>query len=373
MKKVVYYFAIFTFIFTSCTPLEDVHEDIDAQESFISGEANYTLTNDDYTEDVEDGGLGFRFPNFSSLDEVKAELPAFLTSKYPAWGKESLVTVNYKLYAPKRTEKSLIVYKVTSDDYAAGGHSFGNFSRPEHITDFLDTKYPSPADRVLVSLTYKYYSGSVATLNNGFLFVNNEWQMVTGFSDDEYEAMGEGFSNFSSEEEALTKTPIFLLDKFKFDAKEKGNIEAIMYKLYVTDVDDVDGDGRIDDRTAYSYVTYFVFDGSSWLPYENTVEESIKFGHDGITWVPDNTIKYTLTAADYDLVDNGFYDNFDVREGKGEAEESVRLEKINTILLNNFPSDEEGQKYVVSYNIYNGSDAVWSLAVVKIGAKYVKQ
>jgi len=89
--------------------------------------------------------------------------------------------------------------------------------------------------------------------------------------------------------------------------------------------------------------------------------------------VPDNTIKYTLTSADYTLVGNGNYGNFDVRDGKAEQEESVRLEKISTILLNNFPNDAEGQKYIVTYNIYNGAAGIWSLAVIKEGSEYVKQ
>jgi hypothetical protein len=116
-----------------------------------------------------------------------------------------------------------------------------------------------------------------------------------------------------------------------------------------------------------------VFDGSVWNSIDTVIEETIKFGHDGASWVPDNTIKYTLTSADYTLVGNGNYGNFDVRAGKAEAEESVRLEKVNTILLNNFPSDAEGQKYIVTFNVYNGANGVMSLSVIKEGSAYVKQ
>ena len=361
MKKIFLLLTVFSMVFASCDPLEDIHEEIDALESVISGEATYTLTDDDYTEDVEDGGLGFNYTNFSSEEDAKEALPAFLLNKYPTWGVESLVTVAFNLYSPKYDEKSLEIYTVSSADYTAGGHSYGNFSSASDITEFLDTKYPDAAYRLLVSLTYKYYSGSVSTLNNGFLYVNDAWEMVTGFTEDEYNAMGESYPNFSSEAEALTKIPVFLIEKFKYDGKVAGDIEAIMYKLYV-------GGGVTE-----SYVANFIFDGTSWSEYSNVIEESIKFGHDGTSWVPDNTIKYTLTQADYDLVDNGYYANFDVRAGKAEEPETVRLEKINTILKNNFPSDEEGQKYIVSYNVYNGADAVWSLSVIKEGTEYVKQ
>lgn len=374
MKKIFYSFAILSLLFTSCNPLEDIYEEIDAVETVISGEASITLSETDYTDDVEDGGLGLSFPNFSSEDDAKSMLPAFLSNKYPAWGKESLAEVTFKLYAPKRDEKSLAVYEVTDADYAAGGHTYGNFDSYEDITGFLDTKYPSAAERLLVSLTYKYYSGGTTyTYENGFINVEGTWEMSTGISDDEYVAMGEGRAQFSYEDEAYEKIPVFLNDKFKYDGKEAGDIEGIMYKLYVTDTQDIDDDGRTDDSAVYSFVAFFIYDGTSWSKYNNVIDETIKFGHDGSKWVPDNTIKYTLTAADYALVGNDRYGNFDVRAGRDEELESVRLDKINTILLNNFPNDAEGQKYIVTYNIYNGANGVWTLAVIKTGGVYVKQ
>ena len=354
MKKIFYSFAILTLVFTSCNPMEDIYEEIDAIESVISGEAKFTLADADY--DALDLGYG----NFSSLDDAKSMLPGFLADKYPAWGKESLAEVTFKLYSPVSDERSLEVYTVSSQDYADNGHSYGNFSSASDITDFLDIKFPSPSNRLLVSLTYKYYSGSVSTFNNGFLYVNDAWKVVTGFTSDEYATMGEGYPNFSNEDEALTKIPLFLVDKFMFAGKVAGDIESIMYKLYVS-------------GSTISYVGNFIYDGSSWAVYNNVINETIKFGHDGATWVPDNTVKYTLTSADYTLVGNGNYGNFDVRAGKDEELESVRLSKINTILLNNNPADADGQKYLVTYNIYNGANGTWTMAVIKSGSEYILQ
>jgi len=369
MKKLIYSFAILALVFTSCNPMEDIYEELDAtQENIITGEASYTLTDGDYDD------LDLSYGNFGSIDDAKTELPAFLSNKYPVWGAGSLVNVTFKLYHKKNDEKSLTVYEVTSQDYADNGHNYGNFSSQDDITDFLNVKFPNAAHRELVSLTYKYYSsGSVKTLNDGFILVDGVWEKSLGFTDEDYEAMGESFPNFSFEDEAFQKIPIYLKEKFKYDDKQAGDIEGIMYKLYVTDVDDVDGDGRTDDRTTYSYVAFFIYDGMNWSKYENVIDESIKFGHDGNTWVPDNTIKYTLTSADYALVGNDRYGNFDVRAGRDEADEQVRVDKISTILLHNFPNDEEGQKYIVTYNIYNGANGVWTLAVIKQGGAYVKQ
>ena len=368
MKKIFYSFAILSLLFASCNPMEDIYNELDAQETVISGEAKFTLTDADY--DALDQGFG----NFSTTDDAKDKIPGFLSSKYPVWGKESLAEVTFKLYAPRRDEKSLTRYEVSNADYAAGGHSYGNFSTASHISGFLDTKYPSAANRLLVSLTYKYYDGAqTLTLDDGFINNAGTWEKSTGITEDEYSAMGEGRAQFSSEDEALAKIPAFAKNRFQYESKEAGDVEGIMYKLYVTDTQDVDGDGRTDDRTVYSFVTFVVYDGANWSLYNNIVNETIKFGHDGTTWVPDNTIKYTLTGADYTLVGNGRYGNFDVRDGKDDQPESVRLDKVNTILLNNFPNDLEEQKYIVTYNIYNGANGVWSLSVIKMGGVYVKQ
>jgi hypothetical protein len=367
MKKIFYSFAILSLLFASCNPMEDIYNELDAKENVISGEAKITLADADYTS------LGLNFGNFSSTNDAKEMIPGFLSNKYPVWGKESLAEVTFKLYAPKRNEKSLAVYTVTSQDYSDNGHSYGNFDSFTDITEFLDVKYPAAANRLLVSLTYKYYNGTVATLENGFINNSGTWEMSNGITAEEYTSMGQSRAQFSFQDEALAKIPVFAKTRFQYEGKKAGDIEGMMYKLYVTDTQDVDGDGRTDDKAVYSFVTFIIYDGVSWSLYSNIINSTIKFGHDGTSWVPDNTIKYTLTAADYELVGNGRYANFDVREGKAEEPEAVRLEKVNTILNNNFPNDEEGQKYIVSYNIYNGANGVWSLAVIKVGSEFVKQ
>jgi len=72
--------------------MEDIYSEIDAVETVISGEATITLTDADYDD------LGLNYGNFSSSDDAKADLPAFLTNKFPAWGAESLAAVTFKLY-----------------------------------------------------------------------------------------------------------------------------------------------------------------------------------------------------------------------------------------------------------------------------------
>jgi hypothetical protein len=87
MKKIFYSFAILSLLFTSCNPMEDIYNELDAKETVISGEAKITLADTDYTNKIDDGGLELSFPNFNSLDNAKEMLPKFLSSKYPVWEK----------------------------------------------------------------------------------------------------------------------------------------------------------------------------------------------------------------------------------------------------------------------------------------------
>lgn len=389
MKKIVYLFLAVAFMFTSCNPMEDIYNELDASTKLdgVVGDVSYTLTEEDYTNDSDEGGLGLSFANFGDTDQAKNLLPDFLSKKYPALGvkfKEdggidvaSSANITYNIFFPKRTERSLAVYEVEAADYVAQGGNvarFGNFSSFDDIVAFLNTKYPNPDDRFLVSLTYQYYNGaSTVTLENGFIIVDGSWQMASGITPEEYTAMGEVRAQFDSEDEALAKIPIYAKTKFQFAAPKAKDIQGIMYKLFVTDTEDIDGDGRKDDRALYSYLTYVIYDGSAWSIYNNILSETLQFGHDGTTWVPDNTIKYTLTSADYALVGNGRFENFDIRSGRDEETVEARRAKISTILLNNFPQFGQGQKFSVSYNVWKPGNDVFVMNVIHDGTEYVLQ
>ncbi len=381
MKKIIYCIAILGTIFTGCNPLEDITNDINEISNPIVGDVIYALSDEDYDD------LNKTFGNFDSEDEAKTLIPGLLTDKYPVWGEGSSALITFKIYSPKREERSLIRYTVSSQDYTDQGHTFGNYDSASDIQGFLEWKYPTPADRTLVSLTYKYYSGSVLTLNNGFLYINGAWETILGFTDSEYTIMGEGFPNFTNEDEAIEKIPVFLKDKFKYEPKAAGYILATMYKLYTTDVNDVDGDGRTDDSTTLSFVKYFIYDGANWSEYNDVLDVTLQFGHDGTTWVPDNTIKYTFISADVAFISNaligtypgpadnvGFFGSFDRRSSSANYwTNEMLLEAFNLLLDNKNPTAEEGQKYVLTYVIYNGATTNEIKSVIKTGGVWVYQ
>ena len=303
-----------------------------------------------------------------------------------------MVLLGYQIIQLNASNEYVLIngYSLTDADFAlVGNGNYNNFdirsgnaeetleSRRAKIETILLANFPSAVIGDQYFVTYAIYDGAACSRNmllefngTGYALVEatviskttrftytGSWAAPITFTSDEYSLMGQRYPNFSDNDEAVYKIGIYLRTLYQFAAPE--DFVAVEYNYY---------SGGVSQRNVN-----FVFDGSIWNAIPSVIEETIKFGHDGTTWVPDNTIKYTLTGADYTLVGNGRYGNFDVRTGKDEAEESVRLEKINTILLNNFPSDAEGQKYIVTYNVYNGANAVMSLKVIKEGGAYVKQ
>ncbi|MGA8855082.1 MAG: hypothetical protein WB492_12980 [Christiangramia sp.] len=364
--------VIISMISVGCEPMEEINDQINTDLS-VSGAIDYTLTDEDYEE------LDLNYGNFNSIADAKEILPEFLSNKYPVWGKGSLANVSFKVYAPKQDEKSLIVYEATNDDYDMyGDDDYANFDATWQVVDLIEDKFSDAPNRTLVSITYDYYSGGTSEVNNGYLLLDGEWVMIPGITLDEYNLMGESYDNFSSEDEAEEKLPIFLKETQKYGNPKAGEIKPIMYKLYTDDVDDIDGDGKTDDNATYSYVKYFIYDGMSWSVYNNTVVESVQFGHDGTTWVPDNTIQYMFTTEDYSLVASGLmdtypsqagnldsYGNFNRSGGATSWTDEMMLAGFNIVLDNLDPNAEVGQKYVLTYVIYAGGYTNETKAVIK--------
>ena len=154
MKKIIYLLAILVITFSSCNPLEDIHNEIDAiPDAPNVGSFVYTLVDADYT------ALNLNFGNFSNEADAKEKLPGFLATKYALYGEGSDANVTFKIYAPKFDEKSLKIYEVTRQDYTDNGHRFGNFDN--NIISFFDKRVKtgmtivdrSPMDEVFLNET----------------------------------------------------------------------------------------------------------------------------------------------------------------------------------------------------------------------------
>ncbi|MFP4844805.1 choice-of-anchor J domain-containing protein [Winogradskyella sp. PE311] len=159
MKRIVYLLAFIGAVFTGCNPVEDINNDLAAQEEPIIGEVEYTLTDDDYAD------LELNFGNFGSDDDARMAIPGLLADKYPYFGDGSSALVTYKLFVGSAEGVSDLtgsdVYAFTNDDYATtGSDAFGfypNVNATEQIPAILDAQIAAPVEGQIVLATYKQY------------------------------------------------------------------------------------------------------------------------------------------------------------------------------------------------------------------------
>jgi hypothetical protein len=169
MKKIYLFTILLGSIIVGCNPMEDLHNEAKANNPGVVAEVQLTLIDDDYTNDIEDGGLGLNFTSFSSEDDAKSMLPAFLTERYPYLSDGSSAFVGYNLYIGSAEGVSDYTsaddYEVTEADYYAvatevGDAGFFNnsYKAEDYIPGILDTNIASPEDGKRVAVSYEYDS-----------------------------------------------------------------------------------------------------------------------------------------------------------------------------------------------------------------------
>jgi hypothetical protein len=167
---------------------------------------------------------------------------------------------------------------------------------------------------------------------------------------EDYDAMGEPgrYYNFSSSVSPDNYLPQFLKMKFPYAQEEDQKI--VIYKYFSS--------GEVQTRG-----DLYTFTNGEWRLFETEIEQSLQFGKENGVWVPDNTIKYTLTPQDYSVIAEnpdlgsesarsnlGNFGNFYISGSYWSTEEV--MEAIDYILHRNFPDSEEGQKFFVTYDTY---------------------
>lgn len=160
MKKLIYLLTVLGLLFVGCTPMDDIHAEIDALENPIVGDATYTLSAEDYTT------LNLNFGSFSSQDDAKTMLPGFLSDLYPIWGKGSSALVGYKLFignAPGVSDYTgASVYNLTMDDYATSGSDvlgfYPNVNPSSYLAGILGAKITAPTESQIKLVKYTQYT-----------------------------------------------------------------------------------------------------------------------------------------------------------------------------------------------------------------------
>ncbi|HMC00244.1 MAG TPA: choice-of-anchor J domain-containing protein [Flavobacteriaceae bacterium] len=227
-------------------------------------------------------------------------------------------------------------------------------------------------------------SGEANSKGEHFVYSGGSWEAVDGvyfLSSADFDSMGEDsgqpgrFDNFGSSTPAEDYLPTFLSLTAPW-AYSLDDDEVIMVYDYFSSSSGAQIRGN----------RYTKIDGE-WTPHMSVISTSLQFGHDGSTWVPDNTIRYDLTGADIAFISNAFIDiypgpaanvlqfgSFDRRSSSGNYwSEEMLLEAFNALLENgNFVTAEE-QKYVLTYIVYTGATGPETMAVIKTGGEWVYQ
>ncbi|OAD45467.1 hypothetical protein [Polaribacter atrinae] len=160
MKKILLLLTVFSMVFTSCDPLEDIYEEVDANASGIVGDVVFTLTDEDYET------LDLSYGSFNSEDEAKEALPGFLSGKYPVWGKGSAALVSYDLYVGNAF--SVDNYTLSLEDYATSGSTLLGFESTatpaDYLVDIITSQYATADEGDYVSAYYDQYTGGAFTV-----------------------------------------------------------------------------------------------------------------------------------------------------------------------------------------------------------------
>ena len=361
--------AIVALALMSCDPLEDVYKELDAYATDkISSDLAFTMTDDDYETADDECGCA-RYGNFSSEDDVKVGVPAVLSSNHPGLGKGSTAVVTYDFYNGSSPDlrRDHYVYTVSPEEYDELGYRYGNFDDlSKDIPIYADYKEPDAWDGHYMDVTHEYYNGSgTETVTSRAVYtVAYGWQYAFILPDEAYgDFFGESGTDFSTSSEGREKMPVYLNENF-YRFVEDGSVLVAQYNY--DDRFGSSGMANVPD------VGLYIFTAGEWLLYNDHYQvtvESLSFGHDGATWVPDNTIKNSLTSADHSAIAAQYIDtprganldqfgSFDRRASSGNYwSDDNMLEALAWWLNNSFPDvvNVDGQKYVLSVIIYNGA------------------
>lgn len=347
MKKLVYLFIIFIGLaITSCEPMEDIHEEIDAElTEGVVGSVDYVLTEENYED------LDLPFGSFDSAEDAGALIPALLTSEFPVWGSGSLVNVSYNLYDPIRVEE----YTVTSSDYNAMNLPGDYFSNTSEIVDFLETQYPQAENGEYVELTYSTIADEIQYEINA-----DDFDLIGDELGVEYPTPASSAANFSN------------FDRREGNAAYWSN-EMILEAINVVLPDNFDG---VEGQTYR--ISYSIYDGSP-----GTENMTVLFN--GNAYVAIGGSSYEISAADFDFIGEELgdiyptpassaaqYSNFDRRDSNNAYwSEEMILEALNILLAENNPGAVEGDRFEVSYAIYDGAAGTEMMAVILQNGAYV--
>ncbi|HEX9826207.1 MAG TPA: choice-of-anchor J domain-containing protein [Flavobacteriaceae bacterium] len=235
----------------------------------------------------------------------------------------------------------------------------------------------------IASLAIKTLGATGPTDSKGeyFMYSGSSWSAINGvyyLSSADYNSMGTGsgqpgqYDNFSSSLPADDYITTFLSLASPYAYAQDDAEIIIVYKYYSSTCSCTQTRGNL-----YTVV------GGEWTAHQTTIATTLQFGFDNGAWVPDNTIRYTLTNADYEYIGATLasdpeytgivgtltqYHDYDYNW----SEEQI-IYSLGVLLDHIDPNAAEGQKYLISYLKYDNGLGEYTAALIKTGGEWVSQ
>lgn len=406
-------------------PLAEIGDYVNLTYKTLADQIMYTLTDADY-DLVGNGSYGnfdIRVGNDEeTIESRRLKIETILLNNFPDAADGQQYSVTYAAYDGANIELTMLLelvgneynviditnYTLTSEDFTAIGDAFetiypepassagdyGNFERrPDNdsywsndmIIEALNTILPAASNGDRYAVSFPIYNGASGTetinleyqdgayiaqaqllldATSTYAVTTAGWELPYMVNEEDYELMSQSYGNF--DENSIYKLAIYLEQLFPF--AQEGDVKAVVYEYY---------DGESSDR-----YTNYRFDGDSWSVIGSVVETSLQYGFSDGIWIPDNTIRYTLSQPDFDYIEANFadeagyaepvssmanYSNFDRRSSNTAFWSAEMLETVLIDLLTNAvaPNAEDEQKYVIIYDIYDGSSGTEERSFIK--------
>lgn len=407
MKKAFFLLAVITAVFTGCNPLEDINNEIDKKVNPVVGNAEYTLTDDDYTD------LGLNFGSFSSLEQVKDSVPQLLENMYSFWGQGSSVLVNYNFYKGNAEGVSDLtgatVYSLLNSDYAStGSDAFGfypNVMAESKIPSVLNTQIENPEEGQIVLAKYKQYKetpvvGLASIVDYNFVASLEGWSIIDelgtkdAWTSQAAYVQGNGFFGGQTENIEWLVSPSIDLEgqtnlKFQITHALKYQTDASLLKVLVSK--DYTGDTAtanwdeivlvtppgVDSLEPSEEYDFSAYDGQKInvaFKYESTTTDSGRWrisnmaikvlGASGET--NSKGVYFMYSNGNWELVENTYYLGSEDYDTMGTASgqpgrynnfsSSISPENyLPKFLELNFPYGQEDEELFVIYDYYSSS------------------
>ncbi|GAA4313944.1 hypothetical protein GCM10023183_33930 [Nibribacter koreensis] len=358
--------------------MEDTYEELDAQPKAFDPSAvrklNITLTEANYKSLQGKAGVpGYVNTNFyfASEEEAGALIPLYLNAAYPNFDNKDEITVTYNSLTKEfkgNTVTERETYTLTDEDYALGGTNFKNFDRWSQIETFLNARY-TPLQGRLVNLTFNWFSNNQLPTTQvrtfSYFYTNGRWEEAYLVTEADYLKVDRNRNNaFATADEAMLPAYFDNFLKAKVFGAKAGDIKYVSYAV------------RYSATSTLQQAMAMIYDGSNWTRLTKTFftePKTLTFSFENGKWKPDLTVKYTLVSADYETI-AGFtnvgteanranlkqFKNF-YQAGNNPSDTRLWTDaQINAglaeLLKVKYPNAEVGQKFLVTYIAYRGTN-----------------